>query len=361
MPNPGPVCPVLTNGRAQFIFAAVRLLNGLLRTAGVLLVLPWLAGWAGHAAPEFDQGPVLSLTEENDFVNGTDRWYTQGAKIAYLQADNDMPRWTERLFDHIPELGFSTGAERIGYQLGQSMYTPANTHATELLVNDRPYAGWLYTGLILQRRGMGAGDYLTLENFQMDLGVIGPHSFANNVQTWYHHDAPRGWKNQLDDELGVALKYGRAWLIPVPSSAQRYLDIIPHGGLSAGNVDTSFRAGTTLRFGWNLPDDFGAQPIDSLFTTEGGSSPSRVARRWGFYAFSGVEGRAVLYNAFLDGNAFRDSPHVDKEPFVGEWQGGLALALDRVEIVYTHFFLTREFKEQPEGQVYGSLCVKVNF
>jgi lipid A 3-O-deacylase len=338
----------------------VEVVDGSLRRAGLLLLLPWLTAWAGHADPEFDQGPVLSLTEENDFVNGTDRWYTQGAKIAFLQADNDVPLWTEHLFDHIPALGFSTGAERIGYQLGQNMYTPADTHAAELLVNDRPYAGWLYTGLILQRRGVGAGDYLTLENFQMDLGVIGPESFADHVQTWFHHDSNPGWKNQLKDEPGLALKYGRAWLIPVPPREQRYLDIMPHGGLSAGNVDTSFRAGTTLRFGWNLPDDFGAQPIDSLFTTEGGWSPSRVGRRWGFYAFSGVEGRAVLYDVFLDGNAFRDSHHVDKESFVADWHGGLALVLDRVELVYTHLFLTREFKAQPEGQVYGSLCVKVN-
>jgi lipid A 3-O-deacylase len=315
----------------------------------------------GQAEPEFDQGPVLSFTEENDFVNGTDRWYTQGAKIAYLQGDNHVPRWTDRLFDHVPALGFSIGAQRFGYELGQSMFTPADTRATQVLEDDRPYAGWLYTGLIVQRRGVGAGGFLTLENFQLDLGIIGPESFAHEVQTWFHTHTPPGWPNQLSNEPGVALKYGRAWLIPLPSWEQRYVDLVPQGGLSLGNVDTSFRIGTTLRAGWNLPEDFGIQPIESLFTTEGGRSPSRSGQRWGFYVFSGVEGRAVLYTAFLDGNAFCDSPSVDKEPFVGEWHSGLVLVLDRVELAYTEIFRTRDFVDQPEGQVYGSFCVKVKF
>jgi lipid A 3-O-deacylase len=334
-----------------------------LRSAGRICLTALLTGLAASPAPaaEFDQGPVLTLTEENDFVHGTDRWYTQGAKIAYLQADNHIPRWTERLLESIPVLGFTTGAERIGYELGQSMFTPADTHASELLVDDRPYAGWLYTGLILQRRGAGAGGYLTLENFQLDAGIIGPESFADQVQTWYHHQAPAGWDNQLEDEPGLALKYGRAWLIPLPSAQERSFDVLPHAGLSVGNVDTSFRAGTTLRVGWNLPEDFGVQPIDSLFTTEGGRSSTRAGRRWGFYAFSGVEGRAVLYTVFLDGNTFRDSHHVDKEPWVGEWRSGLVLVLDRVELAYAHCFRTREFEGQPEGQVFGSFCVKIKF
>src|SRR5205823_10726214 len=141
-----------------------------------------------------------------------DRWYTQGAKITYLQADNNLPKSCQRLFDHLPALGFANRAERFGYQLGQSMFTPSDTHRPEPLLNDRPYAGWLYTGLIVQRRGLGTGEFLTLENFQVDLGVIGPDALADNVQSWYHHHLPPGWKNQLHDEPGIALKYGRAWL-----------------------------------------------------------------------------------------------------------------------------------------------------
>jgi hypothetical protein len=260
-----------------------------------------------------------------------------------------------------PSLGFSTGAERIGYEVGQSIYTPADTHATDYLPNDRPYAGWLYTGLILQRRGVGLGDYLTLENFQADVGIIGPESMAEQFQTWFHDKTPRGWHNQPGDEPGIAVKYERSWLIPFPALADRYVDFIPQGGLSAGNVDTSFRASATFRAGWNLPEDFGVQPIDSLTTTEGGWSASRTGRRWGCYVFTGVEGKAVLYTAFLDGNAFRDSGHIGKEPFVGEWRSGLVLVLNRVELAYTHVFRTREFDGQPDNHVFGSITLRCKF
>ena len=285
----------------------------------------------------------------------------QGAKIGFLQADNDVPRWSHWLLNHLPTLGFSTAAERIGYAIGQSMFTPADTHSSELLVDDRPYAGWLYGGVGLQRRGLGWGGFLTLEGLELQLGVIGPNSYADNMQTWWHHQAPRGWEYELDDEPGIALRYGRAWLITPPFDGQRYFDLIPHGGLSVGNVDTSFRAGATVRTGWNLPDDVSIQSINSVIPSAGGWSPSAAGGRWGFYIFGGVEGRAVLYNAFLDGNAFSDSHHVDKETWVAECRAGFVLLFDRLEFAYTQILQTREFEKQPEAQVYGSFALRVNF
>lgn len=312
-------------------------------------------------AAHFDRAPILSLTEENDLFNGTDRWYTQGARLSFLQGDNELPGWLKTGLDNVPALGFAPEADRVGYEVGQSIFTPANTHTSSFLPDDRPYAGWLYAGVLLQRRGLGRGGFLTLENVRLDLGMIGPESFADHIQTWYHHHAPRGWEYQLQDEPGVALQYGRAWLIPVPSGEEHYFDMIPQAGLSAGNVDTSFRVGTTFRVGWHLPEDFGAQPIHSLLGPSGGRSRSETEPRWGFYFFSGVEGRAVLYTTFLDGNSFRESHHVDKEPFVGEWRSGLVLVLNRIELVYSHIFRTREFRPQPEGQGFGSVTLQLRF
>jgi hypothetical protein len=219
----------------------------------------------------------------------------------------------------------------------------------------------LYTGLVLQRHGVGSGDILHLENFQLDIGIIGPDSLAEAAQNAFHDVRPPGWPHQLQDEPGLALKYGRACLIPLYSDDHHLFDFIPAGGFSLGNVDTSFRVGTTLRFGWNLPQDFGAQPIQSLFMTAGGRSPSQNGKRWGVYIFSGVEGSAVLYTVFLDGNTFRDSHHVGKEPFVGEWRNGIVFLFDRVEVAYTHIIRTEDFTKQSEAQIYGSLTIKWKF
>jgi len=65
-------------------------------------------GWPSTGSAQWtDQGPVLTIIEENDLAVDTDRHYTQGFKISYLQADGDVPRWALRLSEHLPALGAS--------------------------------------------------------------------------------------------------------------------------------------------------------------------------------------------------------------------------------------------------------------
>jgi hypothetical protein len=317
------------------------------------------------SAVDTNQGPVFTITEENDLVVDTDRHYTQGIKLSYLHSENHVPHWLETFSEKLPAIGFTASANRIGTQVGQNIYTPANISVTNLQSGDRPYAGWLYTGLIFQRRGLAAKRIPTLEHFQLDLGIIGPDSLAEEAQTWIHElrgfETPKGWDHQLHDEPGVALKYQRSWLLSPSADNPRYLDFIPHLGASLGNVETSFRMGATVRLGINLPDDFGVQTISSLMASEGGWSHDKKGGRWGFYAFSGLEGSAVGYTAFLDGNLFQSSPHVEHEPFVAEWKTGFVLVLSRVDTGFSYVYRTREFIGQQRDNGYGSVFAKIKF
>jgi hypothetical protein len=307
----------------------------------------------------FDQGPVFVVTEENDSPADTDRHYTQGFKMSYLCTDNHAPDWLKNSADAIPTWGFSQEAIKIGTQLGQNIYTPSDKRATAVVPDDRPYAGWLYTGFILQRRGLTAGKRPALESFQMDIGVVGCPSLAEQIQDGVHSDIePQGWSHQLDTEPGLALKYMRAWVFSPQREGPRTFDFIPHAGFSLGNIDTSLRAGGIVRWGKNLPDDFGVQTINSLATTEGGLSPKRQGR-WGFYVFGGGEGSAVAYNEFLNGNVFHDSHDVTPEPLVGEAKAGIGLVSERVEIGVTWLWRTKDFTDQKETDMYGSIACKV--
>jgi len=322
--------------------------------------------WVSPGSAEWkDQGPVFVIVEENDLFVNTDRHYTQGFRNSFLQADDDVPGWALWLSRSIPRAGFGDGPNKFGYQIGQSIFTPANLFATGLLTHDRPYAGWLYTGLILQRRGMMDDRWPVLENFQLDIGIIGPDAFAKETQTWVHDlrgfATPRGWQNQLHDEPGIALKYQRSWLFSPTASGPRWIDLIPHTGMSLGNVETSFRIGGTLRVGFNLPDDFGVSTISSLTTTEGGWSRSRTGRPWGAYVFAGTEASTVLYTAFLDGNLYRHSHHVQKEPFVGEWKAGVGFLMHHVELAFTYVYRTPQFVLQGTNDSYGSVSLKIKF
>jgi lipid A 3-O-deacylase len=314
----------------------------------------------GAQAQWFDQGAVLTVTEENDIVATTDRHYTQGFKLAYLLEDNCAPAWLDRAAAAVPTWGYTPHAIKIGMLVGQSIYTPSDLQASLWNPNDRPYAGWLYAGFLLQRRGLTAAGRPLLESCQLELGVVGPPSLAEDAQVWAHENPPKGWSHQLNTEPGFALKYLRACVISAQREGPRTLDFIPHAGFSLGNIDTSLRLGATVRVGVNLPDDFGLQPINSLATTEGGLAANHGSGRWGFYVFGGVEGRAVGYNEFLNGNLFRDDRHhVTPEPLVAQLSAGVALTYARFEIGASGVWTTDEFKGQDHPNTYGGLFLKV--
>ena len=76
-------------------------------------------------------------------------------------------------------------------------------------------------------------------------------------------------------------------------------------------------------------------------------------------SFASAEGRAVARNIFLDGNTFKDSRSVDKEPFVGDLQWGLVLTWRNFRVSFTDVFRTREFETQKESEHYGSICLSM--
>lgn len=313
----------------------------------------------GVQAQWFDQGGVLSITEENDIVAATDRHYTQGFKLAYLCEDNYLPLWLKPAADVLPTWGYSLRASKIGWLIGQSIYTPAELLTAQLQVNDRPYAGWLYTGFALQRRGLTDAGRPVLESCQLEIGVVGPLALAEESQDLAHEQQPQGWLNQIQTEPGVALKYLRAWVISPQIEGPRLFDFIPHAGFSLGNIDTSLRIGGKVRLGINLPEDFGLQMVNSLATTEGGYSPKHEGGSWGCYVFGGVEGRAVAYSEFLNGNMFRESHDVTPKPLVAQISGGAALTYERFEVGATWVWTTKEFKGQQRQDSFGALVFKV--
>jgi lipid A 3-O-deacylase len=300
--------------------------------------------------------------EENDLMVNTDRHYTQGIKLFYFHADNDLPWGSSNLTRWIPQVAFTSVVSRFGYTIGQNIYTPANITNRFFERRDRPYAGWLYIGFALQRRGWSFGNKLTQEEFGVDAGVIGEWSLAEEAQTWVHEirgiDTPEGWHHELRNEPGLRLKYSRAVRWHEWREGDFGFDFTPHGGTSFGNVDTSLRVGGIARLGYHLPDDFTFRTIDALGTPSGGASTNGA--RWSAYVFAGAEGRTVLYNETLDGSMWHEDSHsVQKRWLVGDCYLGFAVVLNRhCEIGYTQTFRSPEFRGQKEhdsfGAVYGA-------
>src|SRR5205823_6501596 len=125
------------------------------------------------------------------------------------------PHWAARFADFLPAMGMRGEVPRMGLELGQNIYTPKNIFTPSMVHSDRPYAGWLYAGVTLQRRGVTRRNTPVLDNFGLDLGALGPDSLAQETQTWWHSLGgwilPQGWHNQLKSEPGLILKYDRQW------------------------------------------------------------------------------------------------------------------------------------------------------
>lgn len=327
----------------------------------MLLILP--AGQRSSLAAEnaTEQPPsrrrTLSFVYENDVFDQSDVHYTNGVHVSWISGSGQTPDWALSIARAIP--WFPRNGEILhGYSIGQSMFTSNDISVKDPPLDARPYAGWLYGSIVLN-----AETGLQLDQLVLTIGIVGPASLAEKTQKLIHDllgaQQPKGWDHQLRNELGLMASWQRSWrALAIRPLARRQLDLTPHIGMTLGNVLTFVNSGLTLRYGGNLPVDYGPPRIQPGLT---GTSSFVPAAGIGWYLFAGVEGRAVVRNIFLDGNSFRSSRSVDKKPFVGDLQFGGVLVWNNVRLSYTHVLRSREFKTQEERDNFGSVALSIQF
>ncbi len=330
------------------------------------------ASTAVFAAQDEINGGSLSIYFENDLFAGTDRYYTNGVKIGWSSTDlekfSDTPYASPLLpiLNRIPYINNSGYQKNLTFALGQNIYTPDDTESKALVKGDRPYAGWLYgaVGIVLKNAAVR-------ESFVLNIGVVGSWSFAEDAQRMVHHArnlaVPRGWANQLHNELGAVGVYERTWRWP-HHDRRVGLDweFLPHAGLALGNVYDYVNGGGELRIGFNLPDDFGTPGIGPAATTatplEGAQQADRArAFDLGFYVFARADGRVVAHDIFLDGNTFGNSASVGHKWLVADLSVGASVNYKNTKLTYALNYRTLEFDGQKEGALFGSISLDVAF
>jgi hypothetical protein len=308
------------------------------------------------AAPAWaaDEEPgTFSVLFENDVFFKGDQDYTNGVQFAYTTPPQMSPATIVDIARDLPFFA-DTGTVRTSIALGQNIYTPKDTQLAVPPPGERPYAGYLYAALGVMEQNPDR-----LDQLQLELGVIGPVSLAGNAQKWVHsilgQAKPQGWHTQLRNEPEINLTYERSLkVIPQQSVWRLVLDIEPHWGGSVGTVYDYVNVGAMVRFGFNLPDDFGplriepSLPGSNFYKPEGGFSA---------YVFAGVDGRAIARNAFLDGNLWRSGPSVTKRNLVGDLEMGAAVTFSHVRVAFTHVFRSKEYAGQVSPDQFGAVSV----
>jgi len=341
------------------------------RRTGFYLSLAILMQSPVHGAGKDAAGGTLGIYFENDLFAGTDQYYTSGMKISWSSYDleklSDSPYASPflPLFNVLPYINETDYQKNLVFAFGQNIYTPADTEAYGPIADDRPYAGWLYLGLGVVWKNAEVRNSLVL-----DIGVVGPWSFAEESQRLIHDlrgfDHPNGWDNQLDNEVGFTLDYERTWRWPKHERRSGFdWEVLPHAGIALGTVRTHANVGAELRFGLNLPDDFGTAVIDPASTTstpvDGRHAADRSRIDVGAYLFARVDGRAVARNIFLDGNTFSGGPSVGHNPFIADLSVGAAINYKNTKLAYAVVYRTEEFSEQQDAQIFGTVSLNWTF
>lgn len=310
--------------------------------------------------------PIVSVRVDNDLFANQDQGYTSGAQLTLVSPNlasytNDpcLPRparLLNRYLDIVQPEGFEQ--QNMIVRVTQGIFTPNDPARSDLVVEDRPYAGLLYVTFGYNAR---KGD--VLRTTLLGLGMMGPSSHAEQVQDAIHDltgsEHFQGWDHQLDDEVLFGIRHERSYRVDAGTWGDNGYghDAITHWGAAFGNAMTRVNSGFELRVGRHLPDDFGSSPVRPAGDNTAPPSDGRVTPGWAWHAFLAFDAYWAIYDATLDGNAFQRSHHVDKRPLVAESAVGFALTHRRWKLAFARYFRTREFDAQRERPAFGSFTV----
>ena len=187
---------------------------------------------------------VLAQTHQNEIgfqtdndsylAQGSDRYYTDGIFFYFRHALSVDGSANPNLMNKV-----------LGFEFGQKIFNPQSGYVPGPQYVDRPFAGYLYVGSTLNFLYKDESNL----KFSAQLGVVGPASAAEQVQTWVHKTfgfyTPGGWQYQIrnDAEINLSAEYNR--LI----ARTGWIDVSLASYVNLGNGFTGAGAGPLLRLG----------------------------------------------------------------------------------------------------------------
>ncbi len=309
---------------------------------------------------EDDNGFALerfNFSFENDIFDRTDKVYTNGTMISAIYNVNTevYPFFkSPLLYDHSKN-HFTT------ISFGQDIYTPEDTNLVPPNPDDVPYSAWLYVGMTWQQ-----ADSKNADTLELQLGVVGPAALGEEVQNGIHRltgsTIAQGWDYQLKNEPGIILSYEHRWRYVSDTFLGGFnVEAIPFAGVGLGNVLTYVDGGSVLRFGWNVPHDFGKSvlhPAQTAGLPAFDKGAKWVSSKFACYLFAVADVGFVPRNIFLDGNTFKDSPSVPERDYVGgQFTAGLGLDIYSAHIAFMNTHKTKDFELDQKGFDFGTILI----
>lgn len=268
----------------------------------------------------------------NDAIGDSrDRWRTGSYSLSRVRG----PSWSGALPSQPGEL--------LEFRFRGETIAPASLVSPE--ADDRRYAGAL---------SFGVHTHFDWQGFETSLGadlvLTGPQTGIGGFQTWIHGVLGLDEPQVLDDQIGngvhptVVAEVGRTFTAG-PVRLRPFVE-------AQAGVESLVRVGGDVIIG-----SFGEA---GLFSREGTTGQRYLTidgnRSPGLSLVMGADHARVFDSVFLpEGEAATLSDTRTRVRFGMNWQG------KRASVFYGATWLSREFEEQPEGQVLGALNLNLKF
>lgn len=278
---------------------------------------------------------------DNDAFFDSDNQFTSGisvqrhSNLATSWDDVHMPGWT-KFGRRLPGLQRAGSYRRMGTSIGQNLQTPDDLEATELVVDDVPYAGALGVEL-----NWTAFDDRVFHGYGLLLGVLGPLALGEPLQQAFHElngsAEARGWDNQLASELVVNFNGMRKRKIGAFGKPDKWsADLTIDADFGVGTALVFAEAALELRAGFNVPRGFAFAP-DPIGRTVAHDAVLWRPAPQGVSVYVSAVTRAVWmpHFVFLDGSLFRDGHSIDKDDTLSQTITGLHVGWRRWSVHFS--------------------------
>jgi lipid A 3-O-deacylase len=263
---------------------------------------------------------------ENDFFTGTDRDYTQGILLEWVNPT--IRRFPLTRFLWRPKHSMV----KYGLALENNGYTPNHIDDARIQQGDRPYAG-----VILLKTFLTAVNTHTHERVSTTLstGMIGPwagdEDMQKDIHHWIHYTQPLGWGNQIKNDIALdyQVNYEKELL-----SWSNYFSLASFASARVGTLSTKATAGPIAMLG----------NFYSPFSSDNQGS----AKKFQFYVYDLPAISVIGYDATLQGGLFHRSnvytipdKDINRVTFVNRW--GIVLIFKSLYLEYYQSGPSQEF------------------
>lgn len=311
--------------------------------------------------PDPDYGAIWTVALENDVFSGSDNDYTNGFAVSRTSRElstypeDSFHRRFARVFSFLPGVGDEHCENYLLFSLGQTMFTPDDIDDPAPPPGERPYAGVAFLDTAILSRSER-----TVQVWNLKLGIVGPSSGAEDVQSWIHSlvggTDPEGWDTQLRDEPIVNVDYQYGYRMASGRVGELDWGVLPNFGVALGNYAGFANVGLGGRIGVNVPDSYGSNSVRAG-TNNSAKIASPPSEGWSAFLYGTAQAFALGWFLPLDGNTFEDGPEVDSEDFFGVATVGIGIGRRGWLFGLTYSLGTDTYEGQDDPNRYGAVSL----